>query len=52
LQRACKNYLKQLQNPPKHFRFDVIDVTLIEGQRGEVRHYTNVPLFHKHYLPN
>jgi putative endonuclease len=49
LQRACKSYLKQLQNPPKHFRFDIIDVTLSEGMRGKVRHYTNVPLFHKHY---
>lgn len=49
LQRACKSYLKQLQNPPKHFRFDIIDVTLAEGERGEVRHYANVPLFHKHY---
>ncbi|MGB0744845.1 MAG: YraN family protein, partial [Opitutales bacterium] len=49
LQRACKSYLKQLQNPPKHFRFDIIDVSLHEGERGEVRHYANVPLFHKHY---
>lgn len=49
LQRACKSYLKQLQNPPKHFRFDIIDVTLDEGARGKVRHYANVPLFHKHY---
>ncbi|PXA05767.1 endonuclease [Coraliomargarita sinensis] len=49
LQRACKRYLKQLQNPPKHFRFDIIDVTLVEGTPGTVRHYANVPLFHKHY---
>jgi len=49
LQRACKSYLKQLQNPPKHFRFDIIQVTLTAGTRGKVRHYANVPLFHKHY---
>ena len=49
LQRACKAYLKQLQNPPKHFRFDIVDVVLIEGARGEVRYYANVPLFNKHY---
>lgn len=49
LQRACKRYLKQLKNPPKHFRFDIIDVTLTDGGRGKVRHYANVPLFHKHY---
>ena len=51
LQRGCKSYLKQLQNPPKHFRFDIIDVSLAEGELGEVRHYANVPLFHKHYTP-
>ena len=51
LQRACKSYLKQLQNPPKHFRFDIIDVSLSDGELGEVRHYANVPLFHKHYTP-
>lgn len=49
LQRACKAYLKQLQNPPKHFRFDVVGVSLAEGQQGEVHHYANVPLFSKHY---
>ena len=49
LQRVCKAYLKQLQNRPKHFRFDVIDVALSEGLPGDVRHYSNVPLFHKHY---
>ena len=49
LQRACRNYLKQLQNPPKHFRFDVIDVALSKGGQGEVRHYANIPLFQKHY---
>lgn len=51
LQRACKNYLKQLQNPPKHFRFDIVEVRLSDGKPGEVRHYANVPLFHKHYIP-
>lgn len=51
LQRACKSYLKQLQNPPKHFRFDIIDVSLADGELGKVHHYANVPLFHKHYTP-
>lgn len=49
LQRACKSYLKELKNPPKHFRFDIIDVSLEEETEGVVRHYANVPLFHKHY---
>lgn len=49
LRRAYKNYLKQLQNPPKHFRFDIIDVAISNSGSGEVRHYANVPLFSKHY---
>ena len=49
LQRACKAYINQLQNPPKHVRFDVIDVAISQDGEGEVRHYANVPLFSKHY---
>ncbi len=49
LQRGCKAYINQLQNPPKHFRFDVIDVSISEEGEGDVRHYGNVPLFSKHY---
>ncbi len=51
LQRVAKSYLKQLQNPPKHFRFDIIDIALKEGKPGELNHYTNVALFTKHYHP-
>lgn len=49
LQRAYKNYLNQLQNPPKHFRFDIIDIAISNSGSGKVRHYANVPLFSKHY---
>jgi putative endonuclease len=49
LLRACKAYINQLQNPPKHFRFDVIDVSISEDGEGDIRHYGNVPLFSKHY---
>lgn len=49
LLRACKAYIKQLPKPPKHFRFDVIDVVLHPDGRGEPRHYKNVSLFNKHY---
>ena len=49
LRRGCGNYLKQLKKPPKHFRFDIIDVSICKGGRGELRHYPNVPLFHKHF---
>lgn len=49
LLRGCMAYINQLQNRPKHFRFDVIDVAISESGEGDVRHYANVPLFSKHY---
>tara|TARA_B100001971_G_C18265664_1_gene592006 strand:- start:7482 stop:7958 length:477 start_codon:yes stop_codon:yes gene_type:complete len=49
LLRGCKSYINRLQNPPKHVRFDVIDVLLPDEGEGRVRHYGNVPLFPKHY---
>ena len=52
LQRGAKAYINQLQNPPKHVRFDVIEVSLSDDGEGDVRHYGNVPLFSKHYTTN
>jgi putative endonuclease len=49
LLRGCKSYINQLQNPPKHFRFDIIDISISEDGDGSVHHYGNVPLFSKHY---
>ena len=49
LQRGSKAYINQLQNPSKHVRFDVIDVSLSDEGEGDVRNYGNVPLFSKHY---
>jgi len=49
LQRGYKNYLNRLQNPPKHFRFDIIDIAISNKGSSKVRHYANVPLFSKHY---
>ena len=49
LRRACSRYLKQLNNPPKHFRFDIVDVSICKEGQGEVRHYSNIPLFNKHF---
>jgi len=45
LQRAFRNYLKRLQNSPKYFHFDIIDVAISNSGSGEVRHYANVALF-------
>ena len=50
LRRACGNYLKRLKEPPGHFRFDIIDVSICKEGKSEVRHYSNVPLFRKHFL--
>ena len=49
LHRTCRQYLNQIQHPPKHFRFDIIDVVLSCNKADKVRHYKNIPLFHKHY---
>lgn len=49
LRRVCTNYLRQLKKPPKHFRFDIIDVSISKKGYGKVRHYPNVPLFSKHF---
>ncbi|MGJ8652895.1 MAG: YraN family protein [Opitutaceae bacterium] len=49
LLRAYKQYLNQLQNPPKHFRFDIIGVAISNNGVSEVHHYANVPLFSKHF---
>ena len=49
LQRGLKAYINQLQNPPKHVRFDVIEVSLSDDGEADVRYYGNVPLFSKHY---
>lgn len=51
LENGCKAYLRQMKTPPKHFRFDIIEVILHEDGRGEPRHYPNVTIFHKHYTP-
>ena len=49
LLRGCKAYIKQLQNPPKHIRFDIVDVAIARDGEGTVRHYANAALFPKHY---
>jgi len=47
--RAVHAYLGQLKNPPRSFRFDVVDVTLSSRLPPQVLHYENVPLFPKGY---
>ena len=49
LLRACKAYINQLQNPPKHVRFDVFSISISEDGVGDVHYYSNIPLFSKHF---
>lgn len=49
LRRACSNYLRRLKDPPGHFRFDIVDVSICEDGKGDVKHYSNIPLFNKHF---
>ncbi|MGK0310389.1 MAG: putative endonuclease [Lentimonas sp.] len=49
LRRVFRNYLRRLKEPPKHFRFDIIDVSICKKGKGDVRHYSNVSLFNKHF---
>ncbi len=51
LQRVCKAYLKRLSPSPRHFRFDVVDVSYTNEEEYDVYHYENVPLFSKFYNP-
>ena len=48
LQGGSKAYINQLQNLRKHVRFNVIDISLSDEEEGDIRHYSNIPLFTKH----
>ena len=51
LGRVCRAYLRQLSPPPRHFRFDVVEVRLYEDGKVDLNHYPNVALFPKHFVP-
>ncbi|HTJ77505.1 MAG TPA: YraN family protein [Rariglobus sp.] len=51
LRRAATAYLRQLHPPPATFRLDIVEVTVCEGHKTEVRHFENIPLFSKHFRP-
>jgi putative endonuclease len=47
--RAARAYLRGLDAPPAHFRFDIVEVSLSDDAVRDVRHHANVPLFAKHF---
>lgn len=49
LRRAASAYLNALKYPPKHLRFDIIEVKLCQMGQNCVSYYKNVPLFHKYF---
>lgn len=49
LHRVCSNYMRQMSEPPKHFRFDIMDVALSKDGYGDVRHYPSVSLWGRHF---
>ncbi len=51
LLRATKAYLSRLNDKPRTFRLDIVEVELPFAPGGEptVRHFENVPLFSKSY---
>ncbi len=49
LRRAVHAYLSALAEPPKTFRFDVVEVALSDRLPAQCLHFENVPLFPKGY---
>lgn len=49
LRRAVHAYLSALTQPPRTFRFDVVEVALSDRLPPQCLHFANVPLFPKGY---
>jgi putative endonuclease len=52
LERTFKTYMRGMKPPPRHFRFDIMEVELPPYGRegvGTLFHYPNVLLFRKDY---
>lgn len=50
LARACRAYMRALNPPPAHFRFDIIEVAFHSGDpHPKITHHRGVPLFPPHF---
>ena len=47
LRKACRAYLRSVQPPPKHYRFDVVEIQWRDNAEPKVNHYENVALFRR-----
>ena len=41
LSKAAREYVRQLRDPNVKFRFDIVEVLLVDGEVNEVRHIPN-----------
>ena len=41
LSKAAREYVRQLRDPNVRFRFDIVEVLLVDGEVNEVRHIPN-----------
>ncbi len=48
LRRCAIAYLGGCRPRPAHFRFDIVEIELNNGEVLHLRHFENVPLFRKH----
>ena len=49
LRRAVHTYLSALKDPPRTFRFDVVEVAHSDRMPSQCLHFENIPLFPKGY---
>lgn len=49
IRRAVHTYLGALSEPPRTFRFDVVEVSLRDQMPAQCLHFENIPLFPKGY---
>ncbi|MGE9289762.1 MAG: YraN family protein [Puniceicoccales bacterium] len=51
LRRCALGYLNRCHPAPRHFRFDITEVVLNNGNVGDLRHFEHVPIFKKYDRP-
>jgi len=51
LRRCALAYLRRCRPHPVHFRFDIVEIELNNGEPGTLRHFENVPVFRKNDRP-